>query len=306
MDRLTPPDVTFGVKTTPMRVSYPEILRVWEEADELPELADAWLWDHLMPLAGPKDGDVLEGWTLLSALAARTRRLRLGLLVTANPLRHPALLGKMATTVDVLSGGRLVMGLGVGGTHQPAGAGGIAGENPAVAEYAGYGLSLVPPGEGIARLAETIEVLRGMWSGEAFDYAGRWTTLTGNHNRPGPVQRPGPPILIGGWGTRLLRLVAERADIWNVPGPPHNGVATVAERARVLDAHCAAIGRDPATLTRSVQYIVSYQDPARDRAVLAELIAAGFTHLVLSLRAPYPPGVATWLVEEIVRPLRGE
>ncbi|GAA2111715.1 LLM class flavin-dependent oxidoreductase [Kitasatospora saccharophila] len=306
MDRLTPPEVTFGVKTTPMRVGYPEILRVWEEADELPELVDAWLWDHLMPLVGPKDGDVLEGWTLLSALAARTRRLRLGLLVTANPLRRPALLGKMATTVDVLSGGRLVMGLGVGGTHQPAGAGGIAGENPAVAEYAGYGLDLVPPGEGIARLAETIEVLRGMWSGEAFDYAGRWTTLTGNHNRPGPVQRPGPPILIGGWGTRLLRLVAERADIWNVPGPPHNAVAAVAERARVLDAHCAAIGRDPATLTRSVQYIVSYQDPARDRAVLAELIAAGFTHLVLSLRAPYPPGVAKWLVEEIVRPLRGE
>ncbi|MFI1520034.1 LLM class flavin-dependent oxidoreductase [Kitasatospora cineracea] len=305
MDRSVSPDVTFGVKTTPMRVSYPEILRVWEEADELPELADAWLWDHLMPLVGPKDGDVLEGWTLLSALAARTRRLRLGLLVTANPLRHPALLGKMATTVDVLSGGRLVMGLGVGGTHQPAGAGGIAGENPAVAEYAGYGLSLVPPGEGIARLAETIEVLRGMWGGEAFDYAGRWTTLTGNHNRPGPVQRPGPPILIGGWGTRLLRLVAERADIWNVPGPPHHTVAAVAERARVLDAHCAAIGRDPATITRSVQCIVSYQDPAGDRAVLAELAAAGFDHLVLSLRAPYPPGAAEWLVEEIVRPLRG-
>ncbi|WP_033222059.1 LLM class flavin-dependent oxidoreductase [Kitasatospora phosalacinea] len=306
MERLTSPDVTFGVKTTPMRVGYPEILRVWEEADELPELADAWLWDHLMPVVGPKDGDVLEGWTLLSALAARTRRLRLGLLVTANPLRHPALLGKMATTVDVLSGGRLVMGLGVGGTHQPAGAGGIAGENPAVAEYAGYGLSLVPPGEGIARLAETVEVLRGMWSGGEFDFAGRWTTLSGNRNHPGPVQRPGPPILIGGWGTRLLRLVAERADIWNVPGPPHNTVAAVAERARVLDAHCAAIGRDPATLTRSVQYIVSYQDPARDRAVLAELIDAGFTHLVLSLRAPYPPGVAEWLVKEIVRPLRGE
>lgn len=111
--------LTFGVKTTPMRATYDEIRRVWEEADALPEIADAWLWDHLMPIAGPKDGQVLEGWTLLSALAAQTRRLRLGLLVTSNRVREPAVLGKIATTVDVISGGRLVMGLGVGGTHQP-------------------------------------------------------------------------------------------------------------------------------------------------------------------------------------------
>ncbi|WP_220659685.1 LLM class flavin-dependent oxidoreductase [Streptomyces sp. TLI_171] len=299
-------DVRFGLKTTPMRVPYQEILRVWEEADELPEIADAWLWDHLMPIVGPKDGEVLEGWTLLAALAARTRRLRLGLLVTSNRLRHPALLGKMATTVDVVSGGRLIMGLGVGGTHQPAGAGGIAGENPAAAEYAGYGLSLVPPAEGLARLKETVEVLRGMWTGEAFDYAGRYVTLTGNHNRPAPVQQGGPPLLIGGWGDRLLRLAAEHADIWNIPGPPHHPVAHLVERARVLDAHCAAIGRDPRAVTRSVQYIVSYDDPAADRAILTELVAAGFTHLVLSLRAPYPPGAARRLVEQIVRPLRAE
>jgi alkanesulfonate monooxygenase SsuD/methylene tetrahydromethanopterin reductase-like flavin-dependent oxidoreductase (luciferase family) len=292
MSQLPSRHVTFGIKTTPMRVSYPDILRVWQEADELPEIADAWLWDHLMPLSGPRDGTVLEGWTLLSALAVKTRRLRLGLLVTSNRLRNPALLGKMATTVDVVSGGRLVMGLGVGGTHQPAGAGGIAGENPAGAEYAGYGLSLVPPGEGIARLAETVAVLRGMWTQDVFDFDGPYHRLTGNRNEPKPVQRPGPPILIGGWGTRLLRLVAEQADIWNIPGPPHNGIDHVAERSRVLDAHCAAIGRDPRAITRSVQYIVSYEDPAADRAAIAELITAGFTHIVLSLRSPYPPGAA--------------
>ena len=137
--------VTFGIKTTPMRVPYEEILRVWQEADDLPEIADAWLWDHLMPVAGPKDGQILEGWTLLSALAARTQRLRLGLLVTSNRIRPPAVLGKIATTVDVISRGRLIMGLGVGGTPQPPNAGGIAGENPAVAEYAAYGLTFVPP-----------------------------------------------------------------------------------------------------------------------------------------------------------------
>ncbi|QMU70021.1 LLM class flavin-dependent oxidoreductase [Streptacidiphilus sp. P02-A3a] len=303
MSQLPQQPVTFGIKTTPMRVSYADILRVWQEADELPEIADAWLWDHLMPIVGPKDGTVLEGWTALSALAARTQRLRLGLLVTSNRLRNPALLGKMATTVDVISDGRLVMGLGVGGTHQPTGAGGIAGENPAAAEYAGYGMTLVSPGEGIARLAETITVLRGMWTQDVLDFHGPYHRLTGNRHEPKPVQRPGPPILIGGWGTRLLRLVAEQADIWNVPGPPHNSVELVTERSQVLDAHCAAIGRDPRAITRSVQYIVTYDDPAADRAALTALIAAGFTHIVLSLRAPYPPNVAHQLVDQLIHPL---
>lgn len=299
-----PPAVTFGIKTTPMRVSYEDVLRVWEEADELAEIADAWLWDHFMPIAGPKDGQILEGWTLLSALAARTRRLRLGLLVTSNRVRPPAVLGKIATTVDVISGGRLIMGLGVGGTVQPPDAGGIIGENPAVAEYAAYGLTLVPPAEGIARLAETIAILRGMWTQDVFDFHGRYHTLVGNRNEPKPVQQPGPPLLIGGWGNRTLRLVAEHAHIWNIPGPPHNTLDYIIERSAVLDRHCAAIGRDPRTITRSVQYIVSYDHPAADREVITELIAAGVTHIVLSLRSPYPSQVARWLVDEIITPVR--
>lgn len=197
------------------------------------------------------------------------------------------------------------MGLGVGGTHQPPGAGGVTGENPALAEYAAYGLTLVPPAEGIARLAETIAVLKGMWTQDVFDFHGRYVTLTGTRNEPKPVQRPGPPLLIGGWGTRTLRLVAEHADMWNIPGPPHNTVERIAERARVLDAHCASLGRDPRSITRSVQYIVSYDDPAKDRETIAELIAAGFTHIVLSLRAPYPPKIVRRLVDEIVVPVRG-
>ncbi|MFF9327714.1 LLM class flavin-dependent oxidoreductase [Streptomyces sp. NPDC014776] len=292
--------VRFGLKTTPMHVSYEDIRRVWLEADAVPEIEDAWLWDHLLPVAGPADGQIHEGWTLLSALAAQTRRLRLGLLVTSNRIRPPALLGKMASTLDVISGGRLVLGIGVGGTHQPPGAGGIAGPNPALAEYAAYGLDLVPPAEGIARLAETAEILKLMWTEDVCDYEGRHYRLKGTRNEPKPVQRPGPPLLIGGWGTRLLRLVAEHADAWNIPGPPHNGVEFVAERSRVLDAHCADLGRDPREIERSVQVLVSYDDPAATRETVAALVAAGMNHIVLSLPRPYPQGVARWLADEII------
>src|SRR5262245_54923318 len=114
------------------------------------------------------------------------------------------------------------MGLGVGGTRQPAGAGGILGENPAKAEYEAYGVELVSPGEGIARLAEAIAILRRMWTDEVFDFTGRYYSLVGTRNEPKPMQPSGPPLLLGGWGDRMLSLVAAEADMWNIPGPPHN------------------------------------------------------------------------------------
>ncbi|MFI8459992.1 hypothetical protein [Kitasatospora sp. NPDC085464] len=114
-----------------------------------------------------------------------------------------------------------------------------------------------------------------------------------------PHRRPGNTPAAPG-----VRLFGHQAATRTIPGPPHDTVDHVRERSRVLDAHCAAIGRDPRTITRSVRYTVSCDDPARDRAVLAEPTAAGFTPLVLGLRSPDPPGVARWLVDEIVGPLR--
>ncbi|MCP2338840.1 LLM class flavin-dependent oxidoreductase [Actinomadura rupiterrae] len=295
-------EIRFGLKTSPAHVGYDDILRVWEEADDIPEIADCWLWDHLLPPAGPRDGAAFEGWTLLSALAARTERVGLGMLVTNNRMRRPAVLGKIATTVDVISGGRLIMGLGVGGTHQPDGAGGVAGPNPALAEYAAYGLPLVSPGEGVSRLAETIDILKRMWTEDVFDFDGPHTTLRGTRNNPRPVRPSGPPLLIGGWGDRVLGLVAAHADIWNIPGPPHNPVSHIAERARVLDAHCAAIGRDPAEITRSTQILVSYDDLPAARATVRALIDIGVTHIVLGLRTPYPPNAATLLTKQVIHP----
>ncbi|WP_238152922.1 LLM class flavin-dependent oxidoreductase [Kribbella speibonae] len=287
---------TFGLKTTPMHVPYAEIRRVWLEADEVPQIRDAWLWDHFLPLAGPKDGDVLEGWTLLTALAAQTTRLRLGLLVTSNRIRPPAVLGKIASTLDVISGGRLIMGLGVGGTHQPAV------QNPAIEEYAAYGLTLVPPGEGVDRLRETIEILRRMWTEDEFDFHGKYYTLERTRNAPKPVQKGGPPLLIGGWGNRMLRLVAEHADTWNIPGPPHVDLEALADRVRRLDAECERIGRDPSTISRSLQQIVSYDDPAGTREIVRKAVALGFDHIVLSLPRPYPEHAVRWLVREMIDP----
>ena len=287
---------TFGLKTTPMHVPYAEIRRVWLEADEEPQIRDAWLWDHFLPLAGPKNGDVLEGWTLLAALAAQTTRLRLGLLVTSNRIRPPAVLGKIASTLDVISGGRLIMGLGVGGTHQPAV------QNPAIEEYAAYGLTLVPPGEGVDRLRETIEILRRMWTEDEFDFHGKYCTLERTRNAPKPVQKGGPPLLIGGWGNRMLRLVAEHADTWNISGPPHVDLDTLADRVRRLDAECELIGRDPSTISRSLQQIVSYDDPAGTREIVRKAVALGFDHIVLSLPRPYPEHAVRWLVREIIDP----
>src|SRR2546423_1400468 len=295
-------ELKIGLKTSLMHVSYEDVRRVWQQADDMPEITDAWLWDHLLPLAGDRGGSAPEGWTMLSALAAQTSRLRLGMLVTSNRLRPPALLGKMASTVDVISGGRLVMGLGVGGTVQPPDAGGVAGENPAVAEYAAYGIPLISPSEGIARLEETVTILRRMWTEEEFDYQGPFTTLVGTRNAPKPIQPTGPPVLIGAWGERALRVVAKHADMWNIPGPPHNPVAEVAARSRILDRLCVAAGRDPAEVERSVQVIVADDGAAEARDTIAELTAIGVRHVVVGSRRLYRPDGMTWLLEEGVRP----
>src|SRR5712664_1095199 len=114
---VAPQGISFGIKTSQMGLSYAEAQRVWREADQLPAFEHAWLWDHMIPLRGDVRADALEAWTLLAALAAQTTRLRLGVIVTSNRLRSPALLAKMAATVDVIADGRLIFGIGTGGSR---------------------------------------------------------------------------------------------------------------------------------------------------------------------------------------------
>jgi alkanesulfonate monooxygenase SsuD/methylene tetrahydromethanopterin reductase-like flavin-dependent oxidoreductase (luciferase family) len=279
---------SFGIATAPQQVGYDDILRVWQEADTVPEIEHAWLFDHLKPIGGDPDGPVFEGWTLLSAVAAQTARLRLGLLVTSNRIRPPALLAKIAATVDVVSGGRLDFGIGAGSRA----------DIPwARREYDAYGLPYLDAAGAVGSLAEACTVIRRLWTEDKpFDFHGEYLDLAGAFCNPKPVQRPGPPFVIGGQATRTLRVVAEHADVWNFPG---GDVEAGVRRGAVLDRICAEIGRDPASIIRSLVLPVSYDQPGDTRDAIAAAVDAGFGHLVLSLPAPYPQDVAHWVASEL-------
>ncbi|MEV4570679.1 LLM class flavin-dependent oxidoreductase [Nonomuraea sp. NPDC049419] len=277
--------------TAPMQVGYEDVLRVWREADDVPEIEHAWLFDHLLPIQGDINGPIHEGWTLLSALAAQTSRLRLGLLVTSNRFRPPAVLARIAATVDIVSGGRLDFGIGAG--SRP--------DHPlARREYEAHGLPFHDFRHSVESLAEACTVIRRMWSeSEPFDFHGSHVTLTGAYCNPKPVQRPYPPILLGGRSAALLRVAAEHADLWNIPG---GDIDDVVRRSALLDRYCAEIGRDPAAITRSIHLPVSYDRPGATRQAIGEAVAAGFHHVVLGLPAPYPEKVDRWVADELITP----
>lgn len=283
------PRPRLGILTAPSQVDYLDVLRVWREADSIPEIEHAWLFDHLMPIGGDPDGPTYESWTLLSALAAHTRRLRLGVLVTSNRFRPPAMLAKIAATVDIVSGGRLEFGIGAG--SRPS--------HPlARREYEAHGLPFHDAAHAVEGLAEACTVIRRLWTEEEpFDVHGTHVRLTGAFGSPKPVQHPHPPILIGGRSSPTLRVVAEHADVWNIPG---DDIEDAVRRSALLDGYCAEIGRDPATITRSMVLPVSYAEPSATRAAIGEAVSAGFTHIVLGLPAPYPAGVARWVTDELI------
>ena len=282
-------NTSFGIATAPQQVGYGDILRVWKEADTIPQIEHAWLFDHLMPIAGDPDGPIFEGWTLLSALAGQTERLRLGLLVTSNRFRPPAMLAKIAATVDIVSGGRLDFGIGAGSRTDISWA---------RREYDAYGLPYHDAAHAVGSLAEACTVIRRLWTeAEPFDFHGSYLDLTGAYCNPKPVQRPHPPFVIGGRSARTLRVVAEHADVWNMPG---GDIDEAVQRGALLDRYCAEIGRDPASITRSMVVYVSYDKPGTTRDAISQATAAGFRHIVLSLPAPYPANVARWVAEEVI------
>ena len=212
-----------------------------------------WLADHYMPNtadATPARGDTYECWALLPALAAVTERIRLGTLVSPTSVHHPALLAKRAATIDRLSGGRMVLGLGAGWQ---------------VNEHQAYGIELEPPGKRVSRFEEAIQIVRSMLSQESTTFRGACYDITDAPCDPKPFQSP-LPLLVGTRSPRMLRITARHADEWNTWSTPEQAGS---HRAALMRA-CEEVGRDPATIRTSVNALVQLDasTPSPGRAVI--------------------------------------
>src|SRR6202034_1243692 len=215
-------------KTSPQHTNWPDMLEVWRAGDEIEAFESAWTFDHFYPIFSDSNGPCLEGWTTLSALAQATSRLRVGVLVTGIHYRHPAVLANMATTLDIVSDGRLELGIGAGWNEQESGA---------------YGIDLGTPRQRSDRFEEACEVLVGLLSQETTTFKGEYFQLTDARNEPKGTQRPHPPICIGGSGEkRTLRTAARFAQHWNFVGGTPNEFSL---KRDVLHQHCEDVGRDP-------------------------------------------------------------
>ena len=243
--------------------------RVWEVAESA-GFDHCWAFDHLASIGpGGPDRPVFDGWTLLGAMAMATSRVRLGLLVTGITYRNPALLAKLAVTVDHLSGGRLEFGVGAAWAQN---------------EHEMYGIEGLE--HRVGRLSEGLQVLKMLWTQERSDFSGRYYTLRDAIANPKPVQKPHPPIWIGSGGPATLKLTARHADVWNASGAVSGTVATAVEGAKLLDQACAAIGRDPGEIRRSVQPRFDREDPAATIDLMLQFAEAGFTELVVYVGGP--------------------
>jgi alkanesulfonate monooxygenase SsuD/methylene tetrahydromethanopterin reductase-like flavin-dependent oxidoreductase (luciferase family) len=278
--------VKIGFKTSQANVDWPTLLATWELADDMPVFDSGWVWDHFVAL-GEAGGSSHEGWTLASALAARTRRLQLGHLVIGNTYRHPALLANMAATLDHVAGGRFVLGLGAG-WHE--------------AEHAMYGWRLPPVGERITMLESAVRVIRALWSsptGVSLD-APPYRLVDAVCDPP-PLTPGGPPIWLGTQGMRRgLRITAELADGWNHTGDP----ATFDAKRDALLRHCEAVGRDPAEIEISAQGFLRGGDYAALLETASGFARSGAHHLVLLFPANEGPDGLMRLAVQVAQPLR--
>ena len=256
-------DVSLGLQIWPSNASWEELRSVALLAEQL-GFASIYTWDHFAPVAGidPYSAN-FEGWQVLSAWAALTKRVRIGMLVTGNTYRHPAIVAKMAATLDHISGGRAIAGMGAAWFEF---------------EHTRYGISFPPVGQRIEQLDEALTVMRSLFTQARTEFQGRYYQLTDAPAEPKPIQAH-LPILIGGSGERkTLRVVAKHADIW------HAFADSPAEFARLLEvlrAHCDAVGRDPASITPSTGGQVIIRDHAGE-------LERRFDELVSRHRVPRP------------------
>jgi alkanesulfonate monooxygenase SsuD/methylene tetrahydromethanopterin reductase-like flavin-dependent oxidoreductase (luciferase family) len=238
---------------------------VWRLAEEV-GIDDLWVDDHFITMRHP-EVPTFDSWTTLAAMSQVTKRVRLGVLVSANLMRHPALLAKIATTVDHLSNGRVNVGLAAAGNAD---------------EYARVGMDFPPPAERARRVDEACAVLRALWTEDRATFRGKYYRLTDAIAEPKPVQKPHPPLWVGGRGPlRTLRTVAKHADVWSTSGG--KGFDADIEALHILEQHCRKLGRDPADIRRSVEMEWTEATEADVTALARRYIAAGFSDLSFSV-----------------------
>ena len=276
----------FGIKTSPQYTTWQDMLDTWRAADQIEVFSSAWNFDHFYPInVLDRTGPCLEGWVTLTALAQATTRIRIGCMVTGTVYRHPAVLANMASALDIVSNGRLELGIGAGWNQE---------------ECDAYGIELGSLKERFDRFDEVCECLVGLLTEETTSFSGRYFTLTDARNNPRGVQRPHPPICIGGSGPkRTLAAAARWAQHWNYSGMDTAGFV---EKRAVLAEHCARIGRDPAEIQTSVH--VPY-DPASGFGAWADKAAAfrevGVDLAIAYLPPPHRPATVEALAEAIRR-----
>ncbi|MGH2549620.1 MAG: LLM class flavin-dependent oxidoreductase [Thermomicrobiales bacterium] len=274
-----PAPISIGIMRN-FSIPWPELVESWQRIDRTSGIDSVWGVDHFIRPVDPS-APHFDAWTTLAALGALTNRVRIGILVTNVLLRHPALLAKMAITVDHTSNGRLEIALGAGGWPP---------------EHETFGIPYPATGERVAHLEESVALIDLLLRQEISTFQGGTYQVSDAPMRPGPVQLPRPPITIGGQGPRMLRLAAKSADRWNSYGT----VEEMRERSERLTGYCLEIGRDPGTIIRSfygsrpvIGFDVWESPDAFAEGICRYIEGAGITEFILE-----PPTAQEWPMAE--------
>ena len=269
----------FGLKASGQAITIEQLRAVWRIAEE-GGFDHVWDFDHLASIgpAGP-DRPIYEGWALQAAMAEATKRVRIGCLVTGNTYRHPVVLAKLAVTVDHLSGGRLEFGIGAAWAE---------------IEHQMYGIEGLD--HRIGRLSESLQIIKSLFTEDRTNFEGRYYRFKDAIANPKPIQRPHPPIWIGGMGDTTLRLVARHADVWNISG---GGPDEVKGFVAKFEEACAAVGRDPQSVRRSLQFDWDGNSRQELLDLSGRLLELGVTEQVLYVRGDDPVKQAEKIAEAL-------
>ena len=309
--------IRFGIQTPPQQARWTDLRGLWQKAD-LWGYDSLWVFDHFYPIMGADPaGPCLEGWTALSALSQQTSRARIGTLVNGNTYRNPCITAKMAATLDHLSGGRLVLGIGAGWYEL---------------EHNSFGIDFKTVGGRLRALDEACQIIKGMFTQEKVTLHGRHYNVTDAVCSPKPLQKPHPPLMVAGTGEKvLLKIVAKYADLWNSGGSAER----MAHLIGVLNRHCEAIGRNSAEIEKTVITSLWYRAGAeKEKEAIARAAAmsrgtpeearksvmigsadecletinrygkAGVTHFIFSMTPPYPEEGIQAFAEEVIPKVR--